>query len=55
MRLKAIDALPDIFKTFVKVTADMSIAVNVARFAGRLAPSVAGGGYVSLPLREPAD
>jgi Na+/H+-dicarboxylate symporter len=55
MLLKAIDALPDIFKTLVNVTADMSIAVIVARFAGRPAPSAAGGGYVNLPLRESGD
>ena len=32
--LKVIDAIPDIFKTLLNVTADLSITVIVQRFAG---------------------
>jgi Na+/H+-dicarboxylate symporter len=31
--LKVIDAIPDIFKTLLNVTADMSVTVIVQRFA----------------------
>jgi Na+/H+-dicarboxylate symporter len=39
--LKVIDAIPDIFKTLLNVTADMSITVIVQRFAGLAAPAPA--------------
>ena len=55
MLLKAVDAIPDIFKTLANVTADMSVAVIVTRFVGLPAPSAADDGYLNLPLREPAD
>ena len=32
--LKVVDAIPDIFKTILNVTADMSVTVIVQRFAG---------------------
>lgn len=35
--LKAVDAVPDIFKTLVNVTADLSVAAIVTRFVGRRA------------------
>lgn len=35
--LEAVDAVPDMFKTLVNVTADMSVAAIVARFAARYA------------------
>jgi Na+/H+-dicarboxylate symporter len=37
--LNAVDAIPDIFKTVLNVTADMSAAAIVGRFAG--APAAA--------------
>ncbi len=46
--LKAVDAIPDIFKTLVNVTADMSVATVVSRFAGL--PDVAPGG---TPVPDP--
>ena len=33
--LKAVDAVPDVFKTLINVTAGLSVATIVARFAGR--------------------
>jgi Na+/H+-dicarboxylate symporter len=33
--LEAVDAIPDMFKTLVNVTADMSVAATIARLAGR--------------------
>lgn len=48
--LKAVDSVPDIFKTLVNVTADMSAAAIVARFAGVEAPLEAG----AAPAGEPA-
>lgn len=54
--LKAIDAVPDIFKTLLNVTADMSVAVIVARFAGAPEPEPEeDAGYINLPLQESAD
>jgi proton glutamate symport protein len=53
--LKAVDAVPDIFKTLANVTADMSVAVIVARFAGAPAPSASDPGYLNLPLQESAE
>lgn len=53
--LKAVDAIPDIFKTLVNVTADMSVAVLVARFAGARAAPASDAGYINLPLQESAD
>jgi Na+/H+-dicarboxylate symporter len=39
--LEAVDAIPDMFKTLVNVTADMSVAAIIARLAGRaVAPEV---------------
>ena len=38
--LKAVDAIPDIFKTLVNVTADMSVATIVARFVPTAASPV---------------
>jgi proton glutamate symport protein len=55
MLLKAVDALPDIFKTLLNVTADMSVAVIVARLAGLRTPSAVDDGYPNLHLRESAD
>ena len=37
--LKTVDAIPDIFKTVVNVTEDMSVAVLVARFSGQRSPA----------------
>ena len=38
--LNAVDSIPDVFKTLLNVTADMSVATIVTRFAGfRLAPA----------------
>ncbi|MCI0433004.1 MAG: dicarboxylate/amino acid:cation symporter [Gemmatimonadetes bacterium] len=49
--LNAVDAIPDIFKTLVNVTADMSVATVVTRFAGVTAtsPAVAGAGAIHEP------
>jgi proton glutamate symport protein len=55
MLLKAVDAVPDIFKTLLNVTADMSVAAIVARFFGAEAPSESDAGYLNLPLQESAD
>lgn len=55
MLLKAVDAVPDIFKTLLNVTADMSVAVIVARFFGAAAPSESDAGFLDLPLQESAD
>lgn len=55
MLLKAVDAVPDIFKTLLNVTADMSVAAIVARFFGANAPSESDVGFLDLPLQESAD
>lgn len=55
MLLKAVDAVPDIFKTLLNVTADMSVAVIMARFLGAKAPPESDAGYLNLPLQETAD
>jgi proton glutamate symport protein len=55
MLLKAVDAVPDIFKTLLNVTADMSVAVIVARFFGASAPAESDAGFLDLPLHESAD
>jgi Na+/H+-dicarboxylate symporter len=55
MLLKAVDAVPDIFKTLLNVTADMSVAVIVARIFGAKAPPESDAGYLNLPLQESAD
>jgi Na+/H+-dicarboxylate symporter len=55
MLLKAVDAVPDIFKTLLNVTADMSVAVIVARFFGATAPTESDAGFLNLPLHESAD
>ena len=44
---KVADAVPDIFKTILNVTADMTVATIVARFA-------AGRASASEPLPEPS-
>jgi proton glutamate symport protein len=47
--LNAVDSIPDVFKTLLNVTADMSVATIVARVAGyRLAPVDAGSGPASV-------
>jgi Na+/H+-dicarboxylate symporter len=40
--LKAVDGIPDIFKTLANVTADMSVAAIVARLGDRLGWDIAG-------------
>jgi Na+/H+-dicarboxylate symporter len=47
--LKAVDAVPDIFKTLVNVTADMSVATIVARFVGMPAGAAAPAVLVPMP------
>lgn len=50
--LKAVDAIPDIFKTVVNVTADMSVATVVARFFPSLArPPRQTSGSAQSPIR----
>lgn len=49
--LKAVDAIPDIFKTLVNVTADMSVATVVARFAG--VPATRVTDLAAAPVAEP--
>jgi Na+/H+-dicarboxylate symporter len=43
MILSAVDTIPDIFKTILNVTANMSVAVIVSRWAGFRAPKRAAG------------
>jgi Na+/H+-dicarboxylate symporter len=50
--LKAVDSVPDIFKTLVNVTADMSAAAIVARFVGPDAP-VELAPLDGFPVAEP--
>jgi Na+/H+-dicarboxylate symporter len=61
--LRAVDAVPDIFKTVVNVTADMTAATIVERFDGvaRVAAHatagamvVSGADGVAVPVRVPA-
>jgi Na+/H+-dicarboxylate symporter len=57
--IKAVDVIPDIFKTLVNVTANMAVVVIVARFAGQwkddAATAPAAGGTRPVPAAEATD
>lgn len=48
--LEAVDAVPDMFKTLVNVTADMSVASIVTRFAARYALAPVAVTEAAIPL-----